>query len=173
MYGDDDACVCDFPDCAMCVLCAHKDYHVCTCATLLIRDMVKTRSSVSDPFFSSKISTKYDQAFRPATARPEQTSSPASKYYIKTLLQNSSSECVHIRHEIFTSFAIHHVDSLDKQRAVRLGVFNKHYEELQSRLHHQPRLKEKDREGESVLTCLLHQVAASKQDTHFENNKEA
>lgn len=128
--------------------------------------MVKTRSSVSDPFFSSKISIKYDQAFTPATARPEWTSSQASTYCIN-ITSNSSSECVCIHHEIFTSFAIHHIDSLDKQRAVRLCVFNKHYEELQSHLHYQPRLREEDRDSESVLTSLLHQVAVSKQETAY------
>lgn len=64
-----------------------------------------------------------------------------------------------------TSFPIHNTDSLNKQWTVGLSVFHKHYQQLQSCLHNQPRLKRirtrKIDYKEAAFTIVLEKMAAS------------
>jgi len=80
-------------------------------------------------------------------------------------MMDSENQYYERRFKCLTSLSIHNVDSLNEEWTVGLGVFHKHYQQLQSSLHNQPRLKrQRERKRgnkQAALTVLIQKMAVS------------
>lgn len=76
-------------------------------------------------------------------------------------MMDSGNQYYERRFKCLTSLSIHNVDSLNEEWTVGLSVFHKHYQQLQSSLHNQPRLKRQRGYKQAALTVLIQKMAVS------------